>query len=246
MVNGLYTARNGMMLLQEMVDNTAHNLSNANTTGFKKSLMASMAQVDIQRNDEYKLHQDEEHQMSENYIDFEQGSLVGTENPFDVALEGDGFFSIETANGVRYTRNGSFTRNGMGELVTLQGNRVLDVNGSPISLDEARDMSVSSAGVIYADGVSVGQLALVDFEDKRSALSREGYNLFSLRDPEAQPQAALNARVKQGFVEASNVNIVDAMVEMIRFQRNYEMDQRAVTSCDETLQKAVNEVGRVG
>lgn len=246
MVNGLYTARNGMMLLQEMVDNTAHNLSNANTTGFKKSLMASMAQVDIQRNDEYKLHQDEEHQMSENYIDFEQGSLVGTENPFDVALEGDGFFSIETANGVRYTRNGSFTRNGMGELVTLQGNRVLDVNGSPISLDEARDMSVSFAGVIYADGVSVGQLALVDFEDKRSALSREGYNLFSLRDPEAQPQAALNARVKQGFVEASNVNIVDAMVEMIRFQRNYEMDQRAVTSCDETLQKAVNEVGRVG
>lgn len=246
MVNGLYTARNGMMLLQEMVDNTAHNLSNANTTGFKKSLMASMAQVDIQRNDEYKLHQDEEHQMSENYIDFEQGSLVGTENAFDMALEGDGFFTIETDNGVRYTRNGSFTRNGMGELVTLQGNRVLDVNGSPISLDEARDMSVSSAGVVYADGVSVGQLGLVDFVDKRTALSREGYNLFSLRDPEAQPQAALNARVKQGFVEASNVNIVDAMVEMIRFQRNYEMDQRAVTSCDETLQKAVNEVGRVG
>lgn len=246
MVNGLYTARNGMMLLQEMVDNTTHNLANANTTGFKKSLMASMAQVDIRRNDEFKLHQDEDHQMSENYVDWEQGSFVGTENSFDLALEGNGFFSIETDNGTRYTRNGSFTRNGMGELVTLQGNHVLDVNGGVIHLDEATDFSVSESGAVYADGKNVAQLAVVDFTNKRTSLVREGYNLFATKDETEKPEAAQNFRVKQGFVETSNVNVVDAMVELIRFQRNYEMDQKAVQSCDETLQKAVTEIGRVG
>jgi len=246
MVNGLYTARNGMMLLQEMVDNTANNLSNANTTGFKKSLMASMAQVDIRRNDEYKLHQDEDHQMSENFIDFEQGSLVGTENVFDLALEGNGFFTVETDNGVRYTRNGSFTRNGMGELVTLQGKRVLDVSGGAIDLGESKEFTVSAAGMVYADGREAGQLAVVDFADRRESLEREGYNLYNTKDPAEKPEAATGFRIKQGFVEASNVNVVDAMVEMIRFQRNYELDQKAVQSCDETLQKAVNEVGRVG
>lgn len=246
MVNGLYTARNGMMLLQEMVDNTTHNLANANTAGFKKSLMASMAQVDIRRNDEWKLHQDEDHQMAENFVDYSQGSFVGTGNSFDVAIEGNGFFSIQTDNGVRYTRNGSFTRNGMGELTNLQGNKVLDVNGSVIQLDDAKDFSVSAAGMVTADGVAVGQLAVVDFADKRTQISREGYNLYRVNNPEDVPEAAKDFRVKQGFVEASNVNVVEAMVEMIRFQRNYELDQKAVQSSDETLQKAVNEVGRVG
>ena len=246
MVNGLYTARNGMILMQEMVDNTTHNLANANTTGFKKSLMASMAQVDIRRNDEFKLHQDEDHQMSENYVDYEQGSLVGTDNKFDLALEGEGFFTVQTENGVRYTRNGSFTRNGMGELVTLQGNQVLDAGGTPIELGEATEFDVSASGVVYADGRQVGQLALVDFADKRTMLSREGYNVFKTTSEQVKPEAAQDIRVAQGYKEASNVNIVDAMVEMIRFQRNYELDQKAVQSCDETLQKAVNEVGRVG
>jgi flagellar basal-body rod protein FlgG len=245
MVNGLYTARNGMMLLQEMMDNTAHNLSNANTSGFKKSLMASIAQVDINRNDELKLHQDEDHNMSENYIDYSQGSLMITENPFDLALESEGFFEVETPNGIRYTRSGSFTRNGMGDLVTLQGYKVLAEDRTHINLDEAADFSVSAAGKVYADGKEVAKLSIVDFTDKRTELGREGFNLYYSKTG-AEPEKALNATVKQGFLESSNVSVVDSMVEMIRFQRNYEANQKSVHSEDETLQKAVNEIGRVG
>jgi flagellar basal-body rod protein FlgG len=245
MVNGIYTARNGMMLLQEMMDNTANNLSNANTTGFKKSLMASIAQVDIRRNDELKLHQDEEHQMSENYIDYSQGSLLLTENPFDLALEDSGFFEIVTPNGVRYTRNGSFTRNAMGDLVTMQGNRVLSEDGMHINLEDSSDFFVSASGRVYADGKEVAKLSIVDFANKRTELGREGYNLYYSKTGEV-PERILNTTVKQGFLESSNVNVVNSMVEMIRFQRNYEANQKSVQSEDDTLNKAVNDIGKVG
>jgi len=245
MVNGIYSARNGMMLLQEMMDNTAHNLSNANTTGFKKSLMASIAQVDIKRNDELKLHQDEDHQMSENYIDYSQGSMIITDNPFDLALENSGFFEVETEHGTRYTRSGSFTRNGMGELVTMQGYKVLGEDGLPISLDEKETFSVSASGRVYANGQEVSKLSIVDFEDKRTQLGREGFNLFYAKNGE-EPVRRINTTVKQGFLEASNVSVVDSMVEMIRFQRNFEANQKSITSEDETLSKAVNDIGRVG
>ena len=245
MVNGIYSARNGMMLLQEMMDNTAHNLSNANTSGFKKSLMASVTQVDIERNDELKLHQDEEHQMSENYIDYSQGSLIMTTNPFDLALENSGFFEIETENGIRYTRNGSFTRNGMGYLVTLQGNRVLDENRVPIQLEDEEGFSVTSAGKVYANDKEVAKISIVDFPNKREDLLREGYNLYYSRNG-AEPERAINTTIKQGYLESSNVSVVDSMIEMIRFQRNYEANQKSIISEDETLTKAVNEVGKVG
>jgi len=245
MVNGLYSARNGMMLLQEMMENTTHNLSNANTSGFKKSLMASIAQVDIKRNDQLKLHQDEDHQMSENYIDYSQGSLMMTENPFDLALENSGFFEVETPNGVRYTRNGSFTRNGMGDLVTLQGYRVLDESGAHINLDEEAEFSVSAAGKIFVNGKEMAKLSIVDFADKRTELGREGHNLYYAK-PNVEPVQAVKTTIKQGFLESSNASVVDSMVEMIRFQRNYEANQKSVQSEDETLTKAVNDVGRVG
>ncbi|MDR2554125.1 MAG: flagellar hook-basal body protein [Fibromonadaceae bacterium] len=245
MVNGLYTARNGMMLLQEMLDNTAHNLSNANTTAFKKSLMASITQVDIRHNDEMKLHQDEDHVMSENYIDYSQGSMIMTENPFDLALENSGFFEIETENGVRYTRNGSFTRNAIGQLVTLQGNKVLSDEGLPIDLEDSTVFSVSSAGRVYADGKMVGKLSIVDFANKREELGREGYNLYYSKN-NAVPEQAVNTTVRQGFLESSNVSVVDSMVEMIRFHRNYEANQKSVQSEDDTLNRAVNDIGKVG
>jgi len=245
MVNGIYSARNGMMLLQEMMDNTANNLSNANTTGFKKSLMASIAQVDINRNDQLKLHQDEDHQMSENYIDYSQGSMIITENPFDLALENTGFFEVETENGIRYTRSGSFIRNGMGELVTLQGYKVLGEDGLPINLEESGTFSVSSSGRVYADGQDVGKLSIVDFENKRLELGREGHNLYYSKNG-VEPNRNINTNVKQGFLESSNVSVIDSMVEMIRFQRNYEANQKSITSSDETLAKAVNDIGRVG
>ncbi|HSQ41901.1 MAG TPA: flagellar basal-body rod protein FlgF [Fibrobacteraceae bacterium] len=243
MVSGLYTARDGMMILQEMVDNTTNNLANANTSGFKKSLAVSMARVQNNYNDQSQLSHDESHWMVENRIDWTPGSMVQTGNPMDVALEGDGFLTVETPNGdVRYTRAGSLTRNGMGELVTLAGDKVLDQSGGPI-LTDGSSFQVSTSGEISTGGDRVANLKIVDFAD-RSLLQREGGNLYSAPE-EADAQLAENVQVRQGFVESSNVNAVEGMVELIRFQRNYEMDQKAARSEDETLQKAVNDIGRV-
>jgi len=244
MVNGIYTARNGMILLQEMVDNTTNSLANANTTAFKKSITASLTESRNRRNDQGLLHHDESHWMSENRIDWEQGAMVKTDNPMDVAIEGNGFFQVETPDGVRYTRTGNLTRNGMGEVVTLQGFKVLDQGGSPIRADGSK-LQVSANGKVTVDDQAVGQLAVVDFEDRKD-LQKDGQNTYKLSDDSTQkPQLAENFQVKQGYVEGSNVNVVSSMVELIRFQRNYELDQKAVLSEDETLQKAVNEIGRL-
>jgi flagellar basal-body rod protein FlgG len=244
MVNGLYTARNGMMLLQEMVDNTSNNLANANTSGFKKALMASISEVQNKRNDENKLHHDESHWMSESRINWEQGSFIDTQNPMDIAIQGNGFLSVETPEGVRYTRSGNLTRNGVGELVTLQGYKVLDQGGNPIVV-QGENFQVSSSGTINVNGQAAGRLAVVDFAD-RTQLQREGRNAYSLREGSDQiPTEAVDFELKQGVVEASNVNVIDSMVELIRFQRNYELNQKAATSSDETLQKAVTEIGRI-
>lgn len=244
MVNGLYSARDGMMLLQTMVDNTTHNLANAQTTGFKKSLMTSMAQVNNQRNDEALLHHDETHRMNENAINWSQGSLVSTDNHLDLALEGNGFFQIETPNGIRYTRSGSFTLNGNSELVTLQGYKVLDDSGNSIRVDSP-DLDVSANGDIRANGQNIARLNIVDFED-RNILLREGHNTFVAADEEeSAPMPAEGFKVRQGYVEASNVNVVESMVELIRFQRNYELDQKSIHSIDQTLSKAVSEIGQV-
>ena len=244
MVSGLYSARNGMMLLQDMVDNTTNNLTNANTTGFKKSLMVSMSEVKTQRNDQALLVHSDKQWMGERVTDWEQGSLVETGNSMDVALEGNGFMKVETPDGVRYTRSGSLTRNGMGEVTTLQGFKVLDETDNPIVVEGSR-FSVGSSGEVSSDKGVAGKIGVVDFEDRKQ-LKSEDRNVWNVEDADqANAQPATGFRMRQGFVEASNVNIVESMVDLIRFQRNYELDQKAVQSEDETLQKAVNEIGRV-
>ena len=132
----------------------------------------------------------------------------------------------------------------MGYLVTLQGNRVLDENRVPIQLEDEEGFSVTSAGRVYTNEKEVAKISIVDFPNKREDLLREGYNLYYAKNG-AEPERAINTTVKQGFLESSNVNVVDSMIEMIRFQRNYEANQKSIISEDETLTKAVNEVGKV-
>jgi flagellar basal-body rod protein FlgG len=244
MINGIFTASESMSILQNKIDNTSHNMANSNTSGFKRSIMVTQALVEHQRNDENLLHQDESQDTVGNYVQWDQGSLVQTENPFDMALEGEGFFEVETPDGVMLTRNGAFTLNSMGELVTLEGNHVLDSGGGRITL-ESNQLNISEAGHISVNSKDVNQLGIVKINNKE-ALLRKGNNLFEVmpgQDPQMERQ--YQAKVKQGFIESSNVNIVDSMVEMIRFQRQFESNQKSVHSIDSTLEKAVNEIGTV-
>ncbi|MBF0430479.1 MAG: flagellar basal-body rod protein FlgF [Fibrobacteria bacterium] len=245
MVNGLYTSAVSMMHLQKKQDVISNNLANANTTGFKKSMLLTNAKVDIKRNDEQKLHQDEDQNLDEVYTDFSQGPLVQTDNGLDIAISGDALFSVETEDGTRYTRNGSFSLNAMGELVTLSGDPVLNTNGGRILLN-GQDFSVLGDGGLFVKGTKIGQLGMFEFENKNMLLARGKGYFENLDEENNSAESSKNSTLKQGFLETSNVNTVESMVQMIIAHRNYEASQKALMSSDDTLKKAVNEVGRVG
>ncbi|MGL1937260.1 MAG: flagellar hook-basal body protein [Fibrobacterales bacterium] len=243
MVNGLYTASRSMTILQNKVDTVSHNLANANSTAFKKSFLINASRVDIQRNDEYLLHQDEDSKMVESYVDHEQGNFIHTQDPFDLAIKDKGFFAIQTAQGTRYTRNGAFTRNALGNLVTLNGDKVLSRSNDPIHLGQGR-MVIDPQGKVYMDEKEIAELKIVDFENKQG-LTREGNAYFALENPDVQEKLIEHPDIKQGVLEGSNVNVVDSMVAMIRHHRQYDTNKTSIQSIDSTLDKAVNQVGKV-
>jgi flagellar basal body rod protein FlgG len=225
-------------------DVAANNLANMNTTGFKVSQLATRTQVMIERDDEKRLHQRELQTLDAEYRRFSQGPMVSTGNSFDVALEGDGFLAVETATGTAYTRSGGLTQNAQRELTTLSGYRVLDERGMAVKLDQG-DLTIASDGSLFQKGQPLAKLGLWRFGDNQK-LEASGDGLY--RNPEIQknPPLASTLELRQGFLEGSNVEPVSAMVQMIAYTRNYEADQKAVQAIDQTLSKAVNEVGRVG
>jgi flagellar basal-body rod protein FlgF len=245
MVNGLYTASRSMSNILAKQEVHSQNLANANSTGFKLSRLANSTEVKVGRNDKGQLHQDEDQKIAGRYTSFTQGPLLKTGNDLDFALTEPGFFVIEGEEGTRYTRNGGFSLNTSGELVTLTGMRVLDENGGPIQLRGEGAVQLMEDGGIFRDGKRVTRLGVVEFPDNGKLLS--GANgLFENREEGANPPApAAQVGVRQGFLEGSNVDPLHTMVSMIAEFRNYEADQKAIQAIDSTLAKAVNEVGRV-
>ncbi|HOO27227.1 MAG TPA: flagellar basal-body rod protein FlgF [Lachnospiraceae bacterium] len=262
MVKGLYTASTGMINEQRRVDVLTNNMANSATTGFKKEGTTSEAFKDVLA---YKIKDTSEPwgaktlgtmnmgvKIGENYTDYSQGALHETGNTFDLALSGDGFFAVEfTAKGedgeagetsVKYTRDGSFTLNADGELVTKDGDYLLDVDGDHIVLDPTQEFSVDRMGNIMQDDENVGQIQITDFEDY-DYLEKYGENYFQTVDGAAEQDA--DAAVYSGYLESSNVQIVQEMVDLITYTRAYETNQKMIQAFDETLSTAVNDVGKV-
>ena len=244
MVNGLYTASRGMSNILAKQDINSQNLSNANTNGFKLARLTNSAEVVLGRNDEGKLSQREYQTISEQVTSFTQGPLIRTGNNFDLALNGKGFFAVEAPDGIRYTRNGGFTMNALGELVTLSGKRVMDDNGMPVDM-KGNTAQFMDDGSIFIDGKKAATLSVVNFDDtKKLRYGEDG--LFQNTDPEGNPAKVSDERgVRQGFLEGSNVDSIATMVSLMGEFRNYEADQKALKAIDDTLGKAVNEVGKV-
>jgi flagellar basal-body rod protein FlgG len=173
--------------------------------------------------------------------DTSTGPMLRTDLKTDVALSGPGFFAVQTPQGERYTRDGQFhldtEKDGI-FLTDINGNRVIGKKG-PINLKGAEKFSVTDDGRILAEDREIDRFKLVDFPTP--SLRKQGGNLYA---SEAAPTPA-KPNVRQGFLEQSNVDAVTSMVRMITVQRAYEAAARAVTAQDETLGKAVNEVGRV-
>lgn len=245
MIRGLYSSASGMLAETTRTGVIANNLANGSTAGYKKDIAVSkdFAGMLIKRiNDGQGAPAigtlGVGAQIDEIATSHVAGPIRPTGNALDFAVDGKGFFAVETPAGERFTRNGSFTRNGQGELVTSEGYRVLGQN-RPIRLTEGT-ITVEPTGRVTVDGVDAGQLRLTEFADERH-LVKEGANLFRAA---AAGQPA-TGQVVQGCLEQSNVNIVAEMINLISGYRAYEISAKSVQAHDQLLDKAVNEVGRV-
>lgn len=266
MVKGLYTAYTGMVNQQNRLDVLTNNLANSATNGFKKEGTTSQSFADtlaikIKDTSDYSLPKKLGDvslgvKIGENYTDYNQGSFRVTDNVYDIALDGDGFFAISFTNkngetSVKYTRDGAFTVNREGYLVTKDGDFVLNQAaanaGNPgqngyIRIDPNVELVIDEAGYLYQNGQQLGQLGVVNFADY-DYLQKYGENMYELAEGGQIQQS--DAKVVQGTLEMSNVNVVSEMVEMITISRAYESNQKIIQTIDSTLEKAANSVGRV-
>lgn len=258
MVKGLYTAYTGMINEQHRMDTLTNNLANSTTVGFKKEGSTSQAFDSVLA---YKLKDISDDpniprrmgintpgvKIGENYTDYSQGSFKITDNPYDLALDGEGFFTIEFTNkagetSTKYTRDGSFTVTTDGYLVTKDGDFVIGSKGR-IKLDPTKDSAIDSAGRITQAGRVVDTIKLTDFEDY-NYLEKYGENL--LEPVEGATIKNANAKINSGYLEMSNVNIVTEMVDLISITRQYEANQKIIRSLDETLEITATQIGRIG
>ena len=258
MVKGLYTAHTAMINEEHRMDTLTNNLANFNTTGYKKEGATQQSfhdalLVKIKDSSEWYLSRRMGNmqpgvKIGETYTDWSQGSIRETNNTFDLALSTYGLFEIEYTDkagvtSTKYTRDGSFTLTLDGTLVTKDGDYVLDSNGEHIQLDPTEDAFVDRQGNIYqGNNELVAQIAVTDFEDY-DYLLKYGENMYdaTAEATEVPPQA----QVLSGYLEQSNVDIVSEMVNMISVQRHYEANQKVIQTMDNSLDTAVNNLGRL-
>jgi flagellar basal-body rod protein FlgF len=230
MDRGLYIAASGMLAEQVRQDQIANDLANASTPGYKADRTAQQSFGNLLLENSLTGRQigpqSTAVQVRRIQTDFTPQPLRDTGEPLDFGIVGDGFFAVQTAQGVRYTRNGQFTANAQGQLVTAQGDRVLGRNGRPVT--------------IGADGrVDPRNLNVVLLNNPR----KQGDNYLTGTPGALAGQTA--GQVRAGALEASGADPTRSMVDMISSMRSYESGQKVIQTIDETLQKAVTQVGSV-
>ena len=242
MIRGLYISAAGLFPRDMEQEVAANNLANVNTTGFKKDAVHFKRLLD-ERLSLDSLHGGESEISSseETLINFSQGELQPTNVKTDFAIDGDGFFVVQTPKGERYTRDGNFKLNQDNQLVTSTGNLVLGESG-PIQLMPG-DFEVKSNGDIYQNGTLVDRFQIVTFP-KPLPLKKSGENLFELTIPNIRPEESEKFILQQGFLEGSNVNAISEMVRMIDISKSFEAGQKAIRAQDATLDKVINQTAR--
>ena len=256
MMNSLWIAKTGMTAQQTQLDVISHNLANVSTTGFKRNnavfedlIYQNLRQVGSQTTEENQLPTGLHLGLGVNVVatsrNFTQGSLQQSSNSLDVAINGNGFFEVQLPDGtIGYTRDGSFQLDSQGRLVTSGGLPV--ANGITVP-QGATSISISESGVVSAtlagnpQPQQLGQLAMSSFINA-AGLQPVGQNMYkesAASGPPQQGQPGTNGLgvMRQGFLETSNVNVVEELVTMIQTQRAYEMNSKAIQTSDQMLAK---------
>lgn len=276
MIRGLYTAASGMINLLSANDNIANNMANISTPGFKQgvTLFKTFAPILM------KKISDDGNGSSSNggslgsistgaslqaiAVDFGQGDIKRTDNNYDLAIQGDAFFQVQTVDGkTAYTRAGNFQRDSEGYLTTKDGSKVIGSDDKPIMIGKnTTDFEVKPDGTILVDKQplttvdtnnpqssavtqkqAIGKIKLVEFND-RNALIRRGFSTFE--DPGAAgPKVSTNSTVQQNCLEGSNANVITTMVKSIEGMRAYETLAKIVETTNGNLDKVVNQLGKI-
>lgn len=231
MENTSYTTLTRQAGLMREMQVVANNIANAGTTGYRQEGVVFSEYVQrVAKGPSVSMALANVHNTS-----MIQGSLTQTGNDFDFAIEGDGFFLIETPQGERLTRAGSFSPSNAGELVTNDGYRVLDIGGAPIFVPPTGDFKMSADGTISSGGRPVAQIGVVRPVDVNEMI-REGGVMF---DAQGGFEPVETPRVVQGFVEGSNVDPISQIARMIQVQRAYEMGQSFLDTENERVRDAL-------
>jgi flagellar basal-body rod protein FlgG len=248
MMQGMKMATQGMMSLQQQQEVLSNNLANVGTAGFRKDVMevSSFSQVlDTQMEQAGYMPvsggMDIQGMLSvSTHTSNAQGALKMTGSSFDMALDdnGKGFFTVQSGNGIRFTRNGSFRLSTDGYLVSQDGSRVMG-NKGPIRLD-GKEFQVNDRGVISVNGREVDRFLITEFSDPKF-LKKDGTNNFVGQEGF---RVSNDFSVKQGYLEMANVNVVKEMVDMMQVMKAFEANQKVLQAQDNVLKKSVNEVGK--
>lgn len=244
MDNTLYVALSRQMILRREMDVVANNIANSDTAGFKvESLisetdpqripLANMAPSNIQFALDTGLARD-----------FGQGAISSTSNPLDVAIEGDGFFQVNTARGTRYTRDGRFTLDAQGRLTTAKGDPVADDGGGEITLDPKKGQpDISADGVISQQGERVAKIGVYRF-GSLSGVAKDGDGLYR-NTVNQTASVATDARVHQSAVESSNVQPILEITRMTEVSREYERISRLMDQTADLDRRSIDRLGRL-
>ena len=240
MENPLYIGLSRQVALRRQLDVVANNIANMNTAGFRGERMlfeAAMERGGMKPSDKIAFTIDRA-----TYTDFTAGGLKPTDNPYDVALDGDGWFQVQTPDGPRYTRDGRMRRDVDGQLVNANGFPYLDDNQQPIVIPADRSrMEIGTDGLVSADNEMIARLRVVRFETPQE-LAQTGDVLFDAGD--AQPLPAPEVRFVQGKLEQSNVQAIAEMSRMMELTRDYQSVTRMMDDGQELLRSAINRLGK--
>ena len=219
--NSIYTTLSNQIALNDELSITANNMSNANTTGFKRDIQILSSHTSKDKIDNLKMPDD-----IASISDFTPGSLKQTNNPFNIAINGDGFFMIETQSGISYSRNGNFLINNEGILIDQQGNYVLSDGGDQIAIPlQSSNVFINKNGNIYSSNQLIGVIGVYNFSDLKF-LRKSGNGYFNTA---LEPIPSENFQLLQGFLEESNSKPIIETTKLIDLQKKFSMSSNLIS-----------------
>ncbi|MCR4288716.1 MAG: flagellar basal-body rod protein FlgF [Candidatus Scalindua sp.] len=233
MIDGIELASSGLDAYANVQETIARNLANANTVGFKKNMISFKTIMSETNGAETSTLQ------TDYGIDYAHGNLTYTGNTFNMAIDGDGFFTLETAKGIRYTRNGQFQISNTGEVVTDTGATVLGQAGPIVIPQGGGEIIIDKKGIININGKEMGTLTITNFNDL-TKLVPTGDSTFAAPEDSIDDTGEAKFNVAQGYLESSNVSVVTEMVDMITNMRSYEASNNVIKTFSDLMERLIS------